>query len=135
MRRRRGYAQRKLCIVLSKFHRCTPVVVGRRSCEQAATSSEVPQIQSSSDCWTLQLWCSDGYSQCIAVQETVEIPQVQGLVVDDPEIMPRQVPAVSRMQVQTVQKTVEIPQLQGCRRPCDHAATSGSSSDQLIDSV
>ena len=53
-------------------------------------------------------------------------------MVDDPEIMPRQVPAVSRTVVQTVQKTVETPQLHGCRRPCDHEATS---SDEFVDQL
>ena len=46
----------------------------------------------------------------------------------------RQVPAVLSG-AQTVQKVVEIPQVLGGRRPCDHAATSGGASDQLIDKL
>ena len=58
------------------------------------------------------------------------------LVVDDPEIMQRQVPAFLRsVGVQAVQEPVEFPQVHDCGRPSAHAATSGRSSDKFIDKL
>ena len=51
-------------------------------------------------------------------------------------IMQRQVPAFLRsVGAQTMQKTIEFSQIHGCGRQCAHAATSGRSSDEIIDKL
>ena len=90
-------------------------------------SEMVPQSQFLHRVLDIPVACRDGCPQCKTVQNTVEIPQVQCLVVDDPEIMNRHVPPVLRLsRVQSVQKAIEIPQLRGYGRRCAHAATISS---------
>ena len=72
-------------IMQLEFHQSLPNDSGMVT--QSQLLDRVPDIPAA---------CRGGCPQCKTVENTVEIPQVQCFVFDDPEIMQRQVPAVLR---------------------------------------